>query len=166
MSHVMTAGAGRALLAAFFLGTVALASAAEVIAFAAPGANPMLVRQHATLQGVCGSKCHRVDLFASASKGYSEWHETVQKMVDLGARATDEQLADIMDYLYQTQTLIDVNKAEPEDLAIILGVSDERARMIVFRRARKKFTSLADLQSVGGLDLVRLKKKAALLVFQ
>jgi competence protein ComEA len=126
----------------------------------------LLAHEQRSLQDVCGSKCHRVELFATARKSYEDWHETVQKMVDRGAIGTDEQFADIMDYLFRTQTLIDVNSADVQDLQIVLNISPAVAGAVVARRTRKKFTSLQDLKSVGGLDAAALDAKADLLVFR
>jgi competence protein ComEA len=126
----------------------------------------LLAQEKRSLQDVCGSKCHRVELFATARKSYEDWHETVQKMVDRGAIGTDEQFADIMDYLFRTQTLIDVNSADVQDLQIVLNTSPSAAGAVVARRTRKKFTSLQDLKSVGGLDAAALDAKADLLVFR
>jgi competence protein ComEA len=126
----------------------------------------LLAQEQQSLQAVCGSKCHRLELFATARKSYQDWHETVQKMVDRGADGSDDQFLDIMDYLYRTQTIIDVNAAAAEDLGIVLGVSPAQAQAIVARRAKKKFSSLEDLKSVSGLDAAKLDAKAGLLVFQ
>jgi DNA uptake protein ComE-like DNA-binding protein len=71
-----------------------------------------------------------------------------------------------MDYLFRTQTLIDVNSADVQDLQIVLNISPAVAGAVVARRTRKKFTSLQDLKSVGGLDAAALDAKADLLVFR
>jgi competence protein ComEA len=126
----------------------------------------LLAQEKQSVQDVCGSKCHRVELFATARKSYEDWHETVQKMVDRGAIGTDDQFADIMDYLFRTQTIIDVNSADVEDLQIVLNVPPATAQAVVARRTKKKFASLEDLKSVGGLDAAALDAKAGLLVFQ
>ena len=126
----------------------------------------LLAHEQQSVQAVCGNQCHRIELFATARKSYDDWHETVQKMVDRGATGTDDQFLDIMDYLYRTQTIIDVNAAEPEDLQIVLGASPAQAQAIVARRVKKKFTGLEDLKSVSGLDAAKLDAKAGFLVFQ
>jgi competence protein ComEA len=149
---------------------VMIASAAEPEA--APSASSdaanaaLLAHEQQSVQAVCGSQCHRIELFATARKSYDDWHETVQKMVDRGATGTDDQFLDIMDYLYRTQTIIDVNAAAPEDLQIVLGASPAQAQAIVARRVKKKFTGLEDLKSVSGLDAAKLDAKAGFLVFQ
>jgi competence protein ComEA len=98
-------------------------------------------------------------------RSYDDWHQTVQEMVDRGATGTDQQFEDIMDYLHRTLTTIDVNNADADELAIVLGVSDKVAQAIIARRAKRKFTGLADLESVPGTDAGALKAKARLIYF-
>jgi DNA uptake protein ComE-like DNA-binding protein len=97
---------------------------------------------------------------------YDAWHDTVQKMIDRGAVGTDEQLEDIMDYLHRTMTTINVNAADVDELAIVLDVSDSVARTIVTRRGKRKFTDLADLKSVQGIDASALDARARLIFFR
>ena len=145
---------------------VALESAAAAEPSDATPNVSLLARERQSLQQVCGTQCHTLDLFASARKSYDDWHETVQKMVDRGANGTDDQFMDIMDYLFQTQTIIDVNTVAAEDLAIILQLSPAQAQAIVARREQKKFANLANLKSVRGIDTAKVDAKAAFLVFQ
>jgi DNA uptake protein ComE-like DNA-binding protein len=71
-----------------------------------------------------------------------------------------------MDYLHQTMTRIDVNAADAEELEIVLGISPAQSAAVVARREQKKFSDLADLKSVPGLDAASLGTKARLLAFQ
>jgi len=97
---------------------------------------------------------------------YDAWHDTVQKMIDRGAVGTDEQLEDIMDYLHRTMTTINVNTADTDELGIVLDVSDSVARTIVTRRNKRKFTDLADLKSVPGIDASAMDARARLIFFR
>lgn len=97
---------------------------------------------------------------------YDAWHDTVQKMIDRGAVGTDEQLEDIMDYLHRTMTTINVNTADVDELAIVLDVSDSIARAIVTRRGERKFSDLADLKSIQGIDASAMDARARLIFFR
>lgn len=97
---------------------------------------------------------------------FDAWHETVQAMVDRGASGTDEQFDDIMDYLHRTMTTIDVNTADANELEIVLNVSETAAQAIIARRRRQKFTDLADLKSVRGVDASAIDSKAPLIFFK
>ena len=97
---------------------------------------------------------------------YDTWHDTVQTMVDRGASGTDEQFADIMDYLHRTMTTIDVNTADADELQIVLNVPKTAAQAIIARRSTQKFTGLADLKSVPGVDASTVNAKARLIFFK
>jgi competence protein ComEA len=97
---------------------------------------------------------------------YEAWHDTVQTMVDRGASGTDEQFDDIMDYLHRTMTTIDVNTAPADELEVVLHVPEPTAQAIIARRGTKKFTGLADLKSVPGVDASTVDAKARLIFFQ
>jgi DNA uptake protein ComE-like DNA-binding protein len=97
---------------------------------------------------------------------YDAWHDTVQTMLDRGATGTDQQLADVMDYLHRTMTTIDVNTADAGELQIVLHVKEATAQAIIDRRGTQKFTSLAGLKSVPGVDASTVDSKAKLIFFK
>lgn len=123
-----------------------------------------LAEEYHSLQMVC-TQCHVLELVRDTPRSYDAWHQTVQDMVDRGATGTDQQFEDIMDYLHRTLTTIDVNNADADELHIVLGVSDKTAQAIIKRRAQRKFTSLADLESVPGTNAATLKGKARMIFF-
>jgi len=121
-------------------------------------------REAQSLKAVC-ARCHNLQIVMDTPKSYDAWHDTVQKMVNLGAKGTDEQYDDIMDYLHRTITTIDVNSADPDELEIVLNASETAAQAIVARRRTKRFTGLADLKSIPGVDASIVNKKARLIFF-
>jgi competence protein ComEA len=123
-----------------------------------------LAQEYHSLQMVC-TQCHVLELVRDTPRSYDAWHDTVQDMVDRGATGTDQQFADVMDYLHRTLTTIDVNSADAEELEIVLGVPDRVAQAIVKRRQRRRFTGLADLEFVAGINAAALKAKARLIYF-
>jgi hypothetical protein len=125
----------------------------------------LLSLEQQSLKDVCGSKCHPLDLFAGAPRDYESWHATVQKMIDRGADASEEQLQDIMDYLHRTLTTVNVNSASVSELQFALGLGPEVAQAIVARRAQRRFAGLADLQSVAGSTGALLASLSARLLY-
>jgi len=113
---------------------------------------------------VC-ARCHDMQIVMDTPRSYDAWHDTVQKMVDLGAKGTDEQYDDVMDFLHRTMTTIDVNSADPDELEIVLNTSETTAQAIVARRRTKKITGLADLKSIPGIDASTVDSKARLIFF-
>jgi competence protein ComEA len=142
-----------------------VAARAADTALPAAEQDPSLAQEGVSLQAVCG-KCHGLQIVMDTPMSYDAWHDTVQKMIDRGAVGTDEQLEDIMDYLHRTMTTINVNAADVDELAIVLDVSDSVARTIVTRRGKRKFTDLADLKSVQGIDASALDARARLIFFR
>ena len=127
--------------------------------------NPRLAREDQALKAVC-AQCHNLEIVMDTPMSYSAWHDTVQTMVDRGASGTDEQFADIMDYLHRTMTTIDVNTAHADELEIVLNVPEAAAQAIIARRSMEKFTGLADLKSVPGVDASTVDAKARLIFFK
>jgi competence protein ComEA len=127
--------------------------------------NPRLAREDQALKAVC-AKCHNLQVVMDTPRSYDDWHDTVQQMVDRGASGTDEQFDDIMDYLHRTITTINVNTALADELEIVLNVSPTTAQAIIARRSTQKFTGLADLKSVSGVDASALDAKARLIFFE
>jgi competence protein ComEA len=154
-SHTITFG-GLLLLAVFFA--------------AARGANvapppPDLARESQSLKAVCSS-CHNLQIVMDTPMSYDAWHDTVQAMVDRGASGTDLQFDDIMHYLHRTMTTINVNAADADELAMVLNVSETVARSIIARRNAQKFTGLAELKSVPGVNGSTIDAKARLIFFK
>jgi competence protein ComEA len=148
---------------------VLLASAlpAASTALAADGAahSSQLEREGKSLQAVCG-KCHDLQIVMNTPRSLDDWRDTMQKMVDRGASGTDEQYDDILDYLHRTMTTIDVNSADADELATVLGASGPTVKLIIARRTAKKFADLADLKTVPGVDAATLDAKAKLIYYQ
>jgi competence protein ComEA len=129
------------------------------------GPSPRLVREAKSLQAVCG-KCHDLQIVRNTPRSLDDWRDTMQKMVDRGASGTDDQYDDILDYLHRTMTTIDVNSADADELATVLAVPDSAVKLIIARRAGKKFADLNDLKSIPGVDAAIVDAKAKLIYFQ
>ena len=103
------------------LTVVSVLGAAAAIGADNTAAPPDLAHEVRSLQAVCGNKCHNLQIVTNTPRSLDEWRDTMQKMVDRGARGTDEQYDDILDYLHRTMTTIDVNAAEAQELAEVLN---------------------------------------------
>ena len=114
---------------------------------------------------ICSS-CHGMQMVTDTPRDYDAWHDTVQKMIDRGARGTPEEFDLVMDFLFQNVTPIDVNHADQESLMAILHTSQQTAEAIITRRASRPFKDLADLESMPGLDKTVLEAKKQMIFFQ
>ena len=126
--------------------------------------NSVQAREAKAVIKVCAT-CHDMQIVMDTPRSFDAWQGTMQKMVDLGAKGTDQQYDDIMDFLHRTMTTIDVNSAGPDELEIVLNASEATAQAIVARRETKKFTGLADLKSIPGIDAATVDSKARLIFF-
>jgi DNA uptake protein ComE-like DNA-binding protein len=140
-------------------GALAAACAGQ-LAHAAPPSDP----DEAAFRQVCG-RCHDTELVADTPRSYEDWEDTVQTMIEQGAKGTDAQFVSVMRYLYKTLTTVNVNTSSAEDLAAVLHAPDSVAAAIVARRAVRKFADLTELKSFPGLDPVLLDAKAKLIFF-
>src|ERR1700738_3458539 len=95
---------------------------------------PDLARESRSLKAVC-ARCHNLQIVMDTPMSYDAWHDTVQNMMDRGATGTDQQFADVMDYLHRTMTTIDVNTADADELQILLHAPEATAQAILARRS-------------------------------
>ena len=120
----------------------------------------------AAVTKVCAA-CHSMELVTDTPRDYDAWHETVQKMIDRGARGTQEEFGLVMDYLFLNMTPVDVNHADADMLMGVLHADEKAAQAIIARRAARPFKDLADLEkSVPGLDAKLLEGKKRMIFFQ
>ncbi|MEJ7607922.1 MAG: helix-hairpin-helix domain-containing protein [Bryobacteraceae bacterium] len=120
-----------------------------------------------TTQRVCGS-CHAAELVTNRRESREGWSGVIEDMIRRGTKATDDELGEVADYLVANFSKstplppVNVNKAGAGELAIVLGISDEKAAAIVkHREGNGDFKTLEDLQKVPGLEarIVDAKKK-------
>jgi hypothetical protein len=112
------------------------------------------------------SGCHGMQIVTDTPRDWDAWHDTVQKMIDRGARGTPDEFDLVMDFLFQNVTPVDVNHADKESLMAILHTSQQTAEAIIARRTSRPFKDLADLESVPGLDKALLEGKKRMIFFQ
>jgi competence protein ComEA len=103
------------------------------------------------------SDCHPVDKATSELKTKEEWNNTLFEMADNGAHATDDEYAQILEYLDKNFSPIQVNKAAAEELAAKLDVSPEVAAAIVkFRQDNGNISSIDQLKKVPRIDAAKV----------
>ncbi len=112
----------------------------------------------ATFARVC-SLCHDGARILSNRRSKSQWTEVIEKMMERGAQVSDQDFEDVMDYLLRHYGRINVNKAAPEDLALVVGLSKKDADAIVqYRDAKGDFPDFDALAKVPGIDVEKLTK--------
>jgi len=115
--------------------------------------------------------CHDVAVSVSRRQDHDGWRTTLNKMVALGLRTTDQEFALILDYLtkhFPAEALppVNVNKAAAIELESRLSLRRSQAAAIIAHRAKNgKFKSIQDLKKVPGVDAEKIEAKKDRIVF-
>lgn len=132
---------------------------------------------------VC-SGCHLLTVVTSERKSESDWTDTVVEMRGRGANATDDDMVAIVEYLAKNygpnspapaaatpapaaaaaapatsaaSAKVDVNTASAAAIASGLGLTQDEAQAIVaYREKNGKFTDIAGLKQVPGIDAAKI----------
>jgi len=125
----------------------------------------------ATTQKVCGS-CHGAELVIGRQESREAWGAIVEDMIQRGAKGTDEEYYEVVDYLATNfsksspLTKINVNKATAKDLENALKMPAKQAAAIVQQREEKgDFKSVEDLEKVPGIDAGKIEANKKRLAF-
>ena len=116
------------------------------------------------VQAVCG-RCHTIAVFLNKPRSWERWNDVFADMTKRGATGTDEQLERVTRFFLENLTLVNVNTSEAEELAGVLGVSDEVAQVIIARRQQQRFDNLAQLREVPGVDRDKLEERKSRIFF-
>jgi competence protein ComEA len=118
----------------------------------------------AAFETVCGA-CHPSSM-ASDLRSELEWKDTVDLMINAGAKATPEQFDGLMRYLLHNLTKVNVNTGTAAEIAPVLDVSEATAQAIVKRRAEKgSFRNIEELKKLPGVNAARLDERKDRIVF-
>ena len=119
-----------------------------------------------TVERVCTS-CHDVDTVAGTRMVRGDWRAMVDSMMSRGARATDLEVAEIIEYLATYLGMVNVNKATAEEIAAVLAIpSNEADGIVKYRAANGEFKDLDDLVKVPGVDAKVLRERKDRIAFR
>jgi competence protein ComEA len=118
---------------------------------------------------VCAG-CHEPHRAAAVRLTREGWQETIAKMVTLGAKGTDEELKQVLDYLAEhfkgeAARPLNLNSATAVQLESIAGLlRKEAAAWIAHRKKAGPCKSLDDLKKVPGLPFKKIDDRRDRLV--
>jgi DNA uptake protein ComE-like DNA-binding protein len=135
--------------------------AASVVAGAAADPNP----DREAVEAVCGH-CHTTAVFLNKPRSWDRWNGVFADMTQRGAKGTDEQLEKVTRFFLENLTLVNVNTSASEELAGVLGVSDEVVQAIIERRQRRRFDNIAELREFPGVNADKLEDRKARILFE
>ena len=118
---------------------------------------------------VCGT-CHEAQRAASLRLTREGWQDTIAKMVALGAKGSDDELAKVLDYLSEhfkgdAPQPLNLNSATAIELESIAGLlRKEAAVWIEHRKKVGPCKSLDDLKKVSGVPFKKIDDRRDRLV--
>jgi competence protein ComEA len=124
----------------------------------------------AETERIC-SQCHELARSISLRQDRDGWQATMNKMVGLGAKGTDEELQAVVNYLAKNFPAEQVQKIHVNTARAIefeAGLSLRRsqaAALIEYRAKHGPFKSIEDLKKVPGIDVAKIESKKDRLVF-
>ena len=145
----------------------AMVAAAALCGLLAAQSAPPDEANQKRLKHTCGG-CHPVDLVTSQHLSREEWRATIEKMMDKGLDAPEDELEWAFDYLSANygpkksgpaaEAKLNINKATAAQIASVLGLSASDAHAVIkYREANGQFKNWQDLKKVPGIDLKKLE---------
>jgi competence ComEA-like helix-hairpin-helix protein len=145
------------------LAAVCLAIAADDDAKLLPEGPSKELVAHTCLQ------CHDSGSFRKKRLDRDAWGETVGKMVDQGAEATEKEQTAIIEYLVQNfgpDSKVRINTAPFSEIRVVLGFSsDDTKAIMAYREQHGAFKELQDLLKVPGLNPKTVEDAKGLIAF-
>jgi len=103
------------------------------------------------VQQVC-TACHSSSQFLGTPRSSSRWEQVFGQMAQQGARPNEEQIDRIERYFQRNLIVVNVNTSPDEELGPTLQTTPEVTAAITLRRRLQKFTGIADLAAIPGVD--------------
>ncbi|MEO8301073.1 MAG: helix-hairpin-helix domain-containing protein [Rhizomicrobium sp.] len=103
------------------------------------------------VQQVC-TVCHSSSQFLGTPRSSGRWEQVYGQMAQQGAHPTDEQIDQIVRYFQRNLTVVNVNTSPLEELEPTLQIGPDASTAILMRRGQRKFSGIADLAAVPGVD--------------
>jgi competence ComEA-like helix-hairpin-helix protein len=119
-----------------------------------------------TVAAVCGA-CHDLDTAVGMRRTKEGWQATVDAMVNRGARATDEEINTVLEYLARYFGVVNVNRATAKEIEEVLEISPQVALAIVqYRTQNGDINDLETLQKVRGVDAKLIEERKDRITFK
>ena len=105
--------------------------------------------------------CHSSGNFRRARLTRDQWEESVADMVDRGAKATDEEVNDIVAYLeknFGKGAKVQMNSAPLVEIKVVLGFSVPESQAVVdYREKNGGIKSIEELVKIPGVDAAKVE---------
>ena len=117
---------------------------------------------------VCGT-CHPADRGASVRLTRAGWQDVIAKMLTLGAKGTDAELQEVLDYLSthfkgDAMAPLNLNRATSIELEAVVGMLRRESKVWMAARQKAPCATLEDLKKIEGVDFRKIEKRRDRLV--
>ena len=127
--------------------------------------NPSEATGKATLEKVCVG-CHELDVVTASRRTKIGWQQNVDDMVSRGAEGSDQEMAEVVEYLTKYYGKMNVNTATAQQLQEFLELSEKEAQAIIaYRDHNGNIKDFEQLKTVPGLSAEKLQEKRSLIAF-
>ncbi|MBS1857370.1 MAG: helix-hairpin-helix domain-containing protein [Acidobacteria bacterium] len=115
--------------------------------------------------------CHELERSAAMHQDRDGWKTTVEKMLALGAKGSDQEIAATIDYLARTfpaeeMPKLNVNTATQIEFESRFTLKrSEAAAIIKYREKNGPFKSIDDFKKIPGIDAARIIAKKDRITF-
>jgi len=114
-------------------------------------------------------ECHGAANFRKVRKEPAEWSDSVDDMVDRGAKVEPGQMEAVVAYLvknFGTGAKVQMNSAPLEEIKVVLGFTVPEAQAVVdHRESMGPYKEWRDLLKVRGLDTATVEAKKDAMAF-
>src|ERR1035438_5306082 len=120
-------GLWKSLAAGILLMASALAGGQE------KAGDPSEAKGKATLEKICLG-CHELDVVTASRRTKIGWQQNVEDMISRGAEGSDQEMAEVVEYLTKFYGKVNVNTAPVQQLQELLELSEKEAQAIIAYR--------------------------------
>ncbi len=119
-----------------------------------------------TVEKVCFT-CHGPENVLKKRRTRAQWDKVMDTMAENGAKATDAEFEEVLNYLARYFAQINVNKASAAEIQEVVDLSSEEAEAIVkYRAANGDFKSVEEMGKVPGLDAKKIGDRKDRILFK
>ena len=159
------------------LGLVACALMLSTLAASTPVRHPVAPPQQSAgatpaddpaaglFQRMC-SNCHDAVRVTSMRRTRTDWEDVLNKMIQEGATGTEKDFETVFDYLQRNYGKVYINRAQADEIALVLGVAKKEADAIVaYRKANGDFANFDAVKKVPDIDTKKLDERRDAIAF-
>jgi competence protein ComEA len=114
-------------------------------------------------------ECHGAANFRKARKEPGEWSDSVDDMIDRGAKVEAGQVESLVAYLvknFGAGAKVQMNSAPLEEIKVVLGFTVPEAQALVdYRESQGPYKEWRDLLKVRGVDTGKVEAKKDAMAF-